>query len=598
MSEPSQPAPPPPDDLPTHRSSADLEHHAYPPEKIYPKETVFSYFSLAAPKEYKRYGVFTLDASMSYLLAIATVLIQATLVYVVYNNVVVENSEWQHGIMNLGVAKMKKLKEGESWNLFAEGGGGCNNGESLCSLVNGTFSCAPPSVQLIGRWDELDVDKDGDWTREEMMKERETLKCKYVVDPLEIFDMMVLLLKKRRHIIWLHPDVLAGKSIPKAYFTYAMGDIIMCGYRNEDMCGNLLKRGVFDVPLKEGKSPRVGTTINSAMQYCRTMLQPRGTCEVLLPSTYSTWKIESVAQCHKPKYKQFVYTHPKSGKLKSLLEVDYKARLRFARAKTTLFKVYKGFMVGIWILLIISTLRDVWLGFAWINGFPTEEIDFQAAMMKTLERENLRLDKEREGDTEETVTGITTAHKIALYVINISRVCVLSVLLFVGLSFLGRNTDYIGLLLDGVALVWIVEIAEILYSKVIRVEARNTWMAQKPLIIRPFRTMKLSMHPALTDWIWLIVSVVGTVTYIWWYSTVVVEPLYDALECSCVGEGSNCHEAERFSKSFWDHYWRHDVPNSFEQIDKLKHSGAAKAVGSLLRRSHHHNHHAHLGQFR
>jgi hypothetical protein len=491
------------------------------------------------------------------------------------------------------------MKAGESWNVFQEPGSGCNTGQSLCSLLNGSFSCAPPSVQLTSRWDELDVDHDGIWTREEVVKERDKLKCKYVVDPVEIFDMYISLLKKRKHIIWLHPDVLAGQAIPKPYFTYAMGDVVMCGYRNEDMCGNLLKRGIFDVPLKEGTAPRVGKTINSAMQYCRAMLQPRGTCEVLLPSTYSTWKIESVAQCRKPKFKQFVYAHPKTNNVKSLLEVDYKARQRFARAKTTLFKVYKGFIVGLYLLLLVSAIRDVWLIFAWIHGFPTEEIDFQAAMLHTLDQSRpLSARKDLYGEEEEKVTGITTPHRIALYIVNIGRMCVLTILMFVGLSFLGRSTDYIGLLLDGVALVWIVEIAEILYAKVIRVEARNTWMGQKPLIIRPFKMLSATISPALTDWVWLAISVVATVSYITWYSSVVVDPLYDALQCNCIGEGKNCLEASRFSNSFWDDYWRHEVPNSFKLIDQLKHSDAAKAVGSLLRRRHFHQHHAHLGQFR
>lgn len=573
---------------------------------MYPKEDVFSYFSLAAPKEYKRNGVFTLDATMSYFLAVVTVIIQGILVYVVYNNVVVQNSEWQHGIMNLGVAKMKKIKEGESWEVFEDRTGGkvgCNTGSSLCSMINGTFSCAPPSVALTAHWDELDLDKDGIWTREEVMEERERLKCKYVADPLEIFDVYVALLKKRKHIIWLHPDVLEGKAIPKAYFTYAMGDMVMCGYRNEDMCGNLLKRGVFDVPLKEGNAPRVGKTINSAMKYCRAMLQPRGTCEVLLPSTYATWKIESVTQCQKPKYKQFVYNHPGTGNVKSLLEVDYRARQRFARAKTPLFKVYKGLLVGFWILLIVSALREVMATFAWINGFPTEEIDFQDALEKSLRpRRGSRAPYSQatmDGNyNRDQVTGISTPHRIALYVVNAGRACVLSTLLFVGLSFLGRNTDYIGLLLDGVALVWIVEIAEILYAKVIRVEVRNYWMRERPLVIRPFKMFKFNVNPEATDWLWLLLSILATVTYIWWYSDVVVAPLYDALECSCVQEGGHCLEAQKYNSDFWDNYWRRELPKSFKAIDKLKHANANNAVSSLLRRRHGHHHHAHLGQFR
>merc|ERR1719182_476435 len=99
------------------------------------------------------------------------------------------------------------------------------------------------------------------------MTAREDLKCKYVVDPLEVFDVFVQTVVNREGIIWVHPDVKAGLMIHKPYFTYAAGDIIMCGYRNKDMCPNVLKQGVFDAPLKYGTAPRVGTTINSALDY-------------------------------------------------------------------------------------------------------------------------------------------------------------------------------------------------------------------------------------------------------------------------------------------------------------------------------------------
>merc|ERR1719183_3339340 len=128
------------------------------------------------------------------------------------------------------------------------------------------------------------------------MHARKHLKCKYVVDPVEVFQVFVKFLIKREGLIWIHPDLRAGKKIDKAYFDYAAGDINMCGYRNTDMCSNIMHRGVFDGALKYGRAPRVGTTIASAMDYCWDLLQPGGACERLLPSTYKVWKIASVKQ--------------------------------------------------------------------------------------------------------------------------------------------------------------------------------------------------------------------------------------------------------------------------------------------------------------
>merc|ERR1719335_719716 len=106
--------------------------------------------------------------------------------------------------------------------------GKCNDASSLCFNDKGNYSCAPPSIQLTGRWEDLDTNKDGIWTREEVIAAKEFLKCKYAVDPLEVFDVLINMIKKRSHLIWIHPDIANAKAIHFAYFQYAIGDISMC----------------------------------------------------------------------------------------------------------------------------------------------------------------------------------------------------------------------------------------------------------------------------------------------------------------------------------------------------------------------------------
>merc|ERR1719424_2231326 len=98
------------------------------------------------------------------------------------------------------------------------------------------------------------------WTQTEMvfgratkLWHREALTCKYAVDPVEVFDVLIALLKERSKHVWLNADVNESRAIHKLYFTYIMGDVAMCGYRNGDMCGNLVKRGFFDSALKHGR---------------------------------------------------------------------------------------------------------------------------------------------------------------------------------------------------------------------------------------------------------------------------------------------------------------------------------------------------------
>merc|ERR1719401_1700902 len=94
----------------------------------------------------------------------------------------------------------------------------------------------------------------------------------------------------------------------------------------------------------------------------------------------------------------------------------------------------------------------------------------------------------------------------------------------------------------------------------------------------------------LSDFLWIGAVAVFTTGFIWCYSSTVVNPLYDALQCSCTIEGENCLEAQKFSSEFWDNYWQHSVPNSFEEIDTLRSAKAAsmQTIRTLARRAHHH----------
>merc|ERR1740117_1636550 len=197
--------------------------------EITPECDVYSYAMLTAPEQRKKFGAFTVDAGMSYCLVCVTVLVQGVLLFCVYNQVVIGNAKWVGGILttdegNLIQESNDAIMMGDDVNLFKQPQQ-CNDGSSLCSVHNGIYSCAPPSLQFVGRWDELDTNKDGIWTRAEVDAARADLKCKYSVDPVEVFDALVKILLTHdvthETNIWIHPDLKAGKAIHKAYYTYA-----------------------------------------------------------------------------------------------------------------------------------------------------------------------------------------------------------------------------------------------------------------------------------------------------------------------------------------------------------------------------------------
>merc|ERR1719157_476029 len=103
--------------------------------KIQPMDNVYSFLMFTLPLESKA----SKDKGMTSKTCVAYLL-------------VLEGLSWQNSIMQ--PLEMPGL-------FLAAPQDNCNTGESLCSGTNGTFTCAPPSVQLAGRWNDLDTDNDG-----------------------------------------------------------------------------------------------------------------------------------------------------------------------------------------------------------------------------------------------------------------------------------------------------------------------------------------------------------------------------------------------------------------------------------------------------
>jgi hypothetical protein len=415
----------------------------------------------------------------------------------------------------------------------------------------------------MGRWHELDSNGDGVWTREEAIAKKDELRCKYVVDPVEVFDVFVKFVLHREEHIWIHPDLRAGNSIHKAYFTYASGDLIMCGYRDERMCANLMQRGVFDAPLREGNTPRVGNTIDSALSYCYGLLQEGGTCDRSLPSTYSVWKKYSDKQCWGSSYEKYVFRHPVSGREKSMLTVDYKAPKAYARvSRSALFRVYKGIIIGMFLLSMYAELKDIVVTWSWVVYYPGTE-DFEG-------EEVIETVGTLSNPASVRIQSISPRHRYAVGCITALRFFMVCMLIWVGVSFLMRDTDWINLLLNGVALVFIMEVANRIFTEVLDPHLQEQFLGTEPMYVEMVGHKWLNKNPALRDllgfgalcfFMFLIMQV---------HLYAVDIPLSQAVECACLSSGEKCREASAFDYGFWERYWAQDVPNVYTTVALLK----------------------------
>jgi len=232
-------------------------------------------------------------------------------------------------------------------------------------------------------------------------------------------------------------------------------------------------------------------------------------------------------------------------------------------AKSTLFLVYKTIIIGMFLLAMFFELKDIVTVFTWVWGYPSSEHFGSHAVQKIEEAEGQ--------DVKYCIQGITKAHRITVGLITLFRLSLVVVLVGVGVTFLQKDTDWVNLLLNAVALIFVLEIANNLYTQVLNGSLRELLEEKTEPMEVPMLGMKsINSKPALKDFVgaFLLLTVVACIMFSHYFN--VGRPLSQALECACVNQGEHCHEAHAFSNAFWDKYWLYDVPAVFEEVRLLK----------------------------
>lgn len=546
-------------------------HDTEPGEySITPQEDVYSYLMFVAPMEKARGKSISVDICFAYFLVLLAVAIQGTVLYAIWDKVVIASVTWEMGIVNTGTLANTILyntqgmgEPGYDWDLLKPIGSKCNEGKSLCTIENGMYTCAPPTIQFAGRWDELDVNKDGVWTINEVLENRDALQCKYIVDPKLVFDVFINTMKlhSEKYGLWVHPDVVAGHAIPEAYFTYAKADIIMCLYRSSETCANAFANGYFDMALKYRTAARVGNTTRQALDYCYELTRPGGTCESLLPSTYGVWKIFSNQECKAKTYTPFPFTNPGTGEEKMMLKIDHKAHTQYMKVNTTMFITYKTVIIGIWCLQMCYEMKCLLIVITLLLRFPGKG---------ACDAEGKEL-TQQEDDGTFTVNGIACGHRFQMGIIMTVRSLMLIILSVAGTSLLLNSPEYMSLIFDAVSLVFVIEICQIIYANALREKIRTEVTENINEIKVPmFGFAFFTRRPGLIDFLYLLCVMGAACTIMYVYYRDSVGPLMGAIQCNCISEGERCREAQIFGKEFWDKYWKDDIPRVMEENKRME----------------------------
>merc|ERR1719453_783778 len=100
--------------------------------------------------------------------------------------------------------------------------------------------------------------------------------------------------------LFLSPDILNRHAIPKAYFHYWMGDAMLCTRFDRSSCESIVASGLFDSALMKGRIAAAYKGIvdyDSAIRYCKMMLEDGGGCEQSLPVSFKENNLNRNKMC-------------------------------------------------------------------------------------------------------------------------------------------------------------------------------------------------------------------------------------------------------------------------------------------------------------
>lgn len=447
-----------------------------------------------------------------------------------------------------------------------------------------SLSCSPYSVKFMHEWDELDTNKDGVWTREEAQKDKAGVKKKlHGVSPETIFNNLINGLRMsrtysesrgRNRTLYLAPDVDNEQAIPKAYFNYWMGDAMMCTHFDSSSCEAAAKDGVFEGALHPGRVSADAKGIHdldSAIQYCYRMLNPGGGCETLLPTDFKSNREQRWGRCGtRSLVEGGKYTNPYDpDQSVHILTATYGNVMSYERATSRLFLFFLALILMLWLLNLIDEWRELIKFAEFLIAFPGLSTSARDAF--TAGGEELS-EKDGDGDTQKSyrITGISRKHRFVLTLVFIMRLMVALRLSQFGTKFLLVETNYLNLVLNSLALTFVLTIDSMLYALMEKkvIEELNSC---KPIKFETRLPTEGMFGYFLKKECWgLFLVPIMSVCLVLYFNYRDKEPVLTALKCACIQEGDQCIDSMKYQTDWWKNYWSHILPSAMHQIEALR----------------------------
>lgn len=473
---------------------------------------------------------------------------------------------------------------------------------SVCTNADGIMSCMPPTSALLGAWGELDVNDDGLWSLEEATADPANFGCHVGVHMEDVFRALCRGIVRDADDaaasgIYTRPvpkSVRLRTAIPRAYFEWWRGLVAVCVNTDSTMCGELIMRGTFDGALsKQNNGTRGGMVdLDTALAYCERLLAPGGICDSALPGSYVMYRARIKDRCgvaNPGSGPRHVNPH-KPTDVARLMTTSWSKLDEVRNVHSQGFQFFMGLILVLWYVNLVDELKDIIHLWDLIRNFPVdEEWPFMTPTMsekvRTLRKSlshqvsrtmatfrDVEVPPEEEGqDTgfssefstgpmgtprSITITSFARPHQLTIIGMAMIRSVLLMYLGYSGTYFLLSNQSYIDLLLNALALAFIFELDEFLFTFLVPEATKDKLDSLAPLTYKSSLPSSGIGKLLLAKYLWgLAVIPVLSWFVVRYHDRHTTVPMMEALQCACMQVGEHCLAAAMFSKSWWDQYW-------------------------------------------
>lgn len=228
--------------------------------------------------------------------------------------------------------------------------------------------------------------------------------------------------------------------------------------------------------------------------------------------------------------------------------------------------VFQMLVIMLWFLALIDEIREIIKFGEFLIMFPgLTSKDEDSGVVQQGEE-----DSDSDEDVIYKINALSKAHWAVLLFFFVLRVLVCNILTIFGTTFLLDETDYLSLVMNSLALTFILTIDSMLYG-LMEKDVKDKVNNSKPLEFETRLPTKGWRGYCLKKECWgLILVPLLSIAIVTWYNFRQREPILTALRCACTQEGDKCMDSVKYQEKWWKNYWSKVLPAAMHQIEAMR----------------------------